>query len=241
MSDKDFAYSEPQNNNSERSSAPSQSKTSLIVMLAVMFAIACFAVGFFMGEKHGLESNKGKQYEALMKKLEKQQQKIEAFKKEAAKVKKPEAATSQLGELTFYTELPNQSITPEPLNASPKDTPNHAQPGTQRKAHSIINEQQTDLALTEKRLNAIIEQEMRTPTQHYRIQIASFKHEKDAGNLVQLLRQDDIPAEIQQVSLANIGIRYRVLTLPFEQREHALRAKEAIKSKLQITGILITE
>lgn len=238
MTDKDFAHSEPQSKASERSPAPSQSKISLIVILAIMFAIACFAVGFFMGEKHGLESNKGKQYEALMKKLEKQQQKIETFKKEAAKAKQPEeAATSQLGELTFYTELPNQSITPEPLNATPKEILKQTQP----KTHSIINEQQTDLALTEKRLNAIIEKEMRTPTQQYRIQIASFKQVKDANNFVQLLQKENMPAEIQQVSLANIGIRYRVFTLPFEQRENALQAKEQIKAKFHVTGILVTE
>ncbi len=237
MADKDFAYSEPQSNDAERSSAPSQSKTILIAMLAVIFAIVCFAVGFFMGEKHGLESNKGQKYEALMKKLEKQQQKIEAFKKEAAKAKQPEATTSQLGDLTFYTELPNQSITPEPLNASPKEASNHTQPKTQ----PVIDEQQTDLALTEKRLNAIIEQEMRKPIRQYRIQVASFKHMKDAKNFVQLLQKEDIAAEIQQVSLANIGVRYRVFTLPFEQRENALQAKEQIKNKFQVTGILVTE
>jgi cell division protein FtsN len=237
MADKDFAYSEPQSNDTERSPVPSQSKTTLIAILAVMFAIACFAVGFFMGEKHGLESNKGQKYEALMKKLEKQQQKIETFKKEATKAKQPEATTSQLGELTFYTELPNQSITPEPLNASPKEVSNPNKP----KTHPIIDEQQTDLALTEKRLNAIIAQEMRTPTQQYRIQIASFKHDKDAKNFVQLLQKENVAAEIQQVSLANIGIRYRVFTLPFDQRENALQAKEKIKDKFHVTGILVTE
>ena len=237
MADKDFAYSEPQNNDTERSPVPSQSKTTLIAILAVMFAIACFAVGFFMGEKHGVENNKGQKYEALMKKLEKQQQKIETFKKEAAKAQKPEAATSQLAELTFYTELPNQSITPEPLNASPKETSKPSQP----KTHPIIDEQQTDLTLTEKRLNAIIAQEMRTSTQQFRIQIASFKHMKDAKNFVQLLQKENIAAEVQQVSLANIGIRYRVFTLPFEQREDALQAKEQIKNKFHVTGILVTE
>lgn len=236
MADKDFAYTEPQTSNSERATVPSQSKTSLIAILAVMFAIVCFTVGFFMGEKHGLESNKGNQYEALMKKLEKQQQKIEVFKKEAAKAKQSEAATLQLGELTFYTELPNQSITPEPLTA--KDSASKAK---HTKAHVIIDEQQTDLALTEKRLNAIIEQEMRTPTQQYRIQIASFKQDSDALKFVQQLQKEGVAAEVQQVSLANLGIRYRVLTTPFEQREHALRAKEDIKSKFHVTGILVTE
>lgn len=236
MTDKDFAYTEPQSTNNERATAPSQSKTSLIAILAVMFAIVCFTVGFFMGEKHGLESNKGNQYEALMKKLEKQQQKIEVFKKEAAKTKQSEAATLQLGELTFYTELPNQSITPEPLTAKePTSKSKHT------KAHVIIDEQQTDLALTEKRLNAIIEQEMRTPTQQYRIQIASFKEDSDARKFVQQLQKEDVAAEVQQVSLANLGVRYRVLTTPFKQREHALRAKEHIKNKFHVTGILVTE
>ncbi|MDQ7003096.1 MAG: SPOR domain-containing protein, partial [Ghiorsea sp.] len=138
-----------------------------------------------------------------------------------------------LGELTFYTELPNQSITPEPLNAKPKST--------QAKAHSIINEQQTDLTLTEKRLDAIIEQEMRAPTRSYRIQIASFKHKKDARNFVHQLKKASVDAEIQQVSLANIGIRYRVLTTPFAHKAKALNAREQIKNKFHVTGILVTE
>jgi len=239
VSDKDFAYNEPQTTNSERSSTPSPSKTGLIVILAVMFAIACFAVGFFMGEKHGLESSKGNQYEDLMKKLKKQQQKIEAFKKEAEKAQQKEAETSQLGELTFYTELPKQSITPEPLNANSKGASQHTK--TKPKTDIPLDTQQTDLALTEKRLNAIIEREMQKPTQQFRIQIASFKHEKDAVTFVHSLQKEDIPAEIQQVSLANMGIRYRVFTLPFGQREDALRAKAHIKDKFHVTGILVTE
>ncbi|MDQ7001639.1 MAG: hypothetical protein Q9N02_02985, partial [Ghiorsea sp.] len=90
MTDKDFAYTESKSPSPERSPMPSQSKASLITILAVMFAITCFAVGFFMGEKHGLESNKGNQYEALMQKLEKQQQKIEIFKKDAVKLQQKE-------------------------------------------------------------------------------------------------------------------------------------------------------
>lgn len=231
MNDKDFAHLENNLAENEVKSPASQSKVGMIVVLSLMFAIVCFAVGFFMGEKYGLESHKGNKHELLLKKLETQRQTLEDYKKESKKWQQQEAPTSQVGELTFYNELPDQSIIPEPLDGQKSVT---------SKAHAIINEEQEDLELTERRLNEIIEREMNKPVRQYRIQIASFKHPVDASNFVQQLNTIDIIAEVRKVNLVNLGIRYRVITLAFEQREGALRAKEKIKEKFHVTGILIT-
>ncbi len=232
MSDKDFAHIERHAADEDAPKPRNQSKTILIVSLATMLAIACFSVGFFMGEKHGQQSNQGDKYHALVSKLKEQQQKIENYKKQMEAARSKEADTSQVGELTFYNQLPKQSVTPEPLDAAATAKPQKT---------SVIDESPEDIALTEQRLNAIIEKQLQTPQQQFRIQIASFKQASDAEHFVQQLLEAGVSAQVQKVSLANLGIRYRVLTLPFSQRDKALQAKAHIKEKFHITGILVSE
>jgi len=231
MGDKDFAQlAHPEAE--ENKAIPPQSKSILIVLLAVMLAIGCFAVGFFMGEKHGMQSNQGNRYETLVKKLKEQQKKIEAYKQAAKQAHTKEADTSQVGELTFYNQLPKESVTPEPLEHVEANPP---------QASNVIDETPEDIVATEKRLDAIIAQQLQTPQQQFRIQIASFKQADDASHFVEKLFEAGISAQVQKVSLANLGIRYRVLTLPFSQRDKALEAKARIKEKFHLTGILVSE
>lgn len=236
MAEKDFAHSETMQFGSKRDTPISSSKSALIVILALMFAIVCFAGGFFMGEKYGLETNKGNKQEELIITLQAQQKELDSYKKEAEKWRQKEASTSQVGELTFYNELPKQSIMPEPLSgAASHKKPKHA------KAHPVIEEASDNLEATEQKLNEIIEKEMSTSTRKFRIQLASFKQRSDSENLVGQLKAVGVDASIDQVNLANIGIRYRVNTLPFDQHHRALSAKKLVKDKFHITGIIIAE
>ncbi|MDX8387018.1 MAG: SPOR domain-containing protein [Ghiorsea sp.] len=236
MTGKDFAHLETTQFDSSKDTPVSNSKALLIVILAIMFAIVCFAIGFFMGEKHGLETDKGNKHEALLETLQEQQKELESFKQEAEKWRQKEASTSQVGELTFYNELPKQSVMPEPLDGKIKH-----QIITPKNKHSIIDESVDNIEATEKKLNAIIEKEMNTSTRKFRIQLASFKQRSDSENLVAQLKAVGVDASVDQVNLANIGVRYRVNTLPFDQHHHALRAKRLVKEKFNITGIIIAE
>lgn len=229
MADKDFAHSETLQCEGSRDRPATKSKAIPIVILALIFAIASFAVGFFIGEKYALETSKGDKQEILLKTLKEQQKEIEAFKKEARKWQQIEANTLQVGELTFYNELPKQSVMPEPINAPEK-------PITAKHVKVV-----SDNIETEKKLNTIIEKKMNTSTPQFRIQLASHKQRKYSEDFVAQLKKIGIEAEVHQVNLANLGIRYRVRTLPFKQREHALRTKKLVKEKFHITGILISE
>ena len=125
---------------------------------------------------------------------------------------------------------------PEPLDGviNPQKT-------SPDKGHAILDESVDDIKVTEEKLNAIIEKEMNTSSRKFRIQLASFTQRKDAKNLVDQLKAVGVDASVDQVNLANLGIRFRVNTLPFDQHQHALRAKKMVKDKFNITGIIIAK
>jgi len=219
----------------------SSNKAVLITIMATVFAISCFTVGFFMGEKHGLESGKGNQHEALVSKLQNQQQELESLRKEALKARQQEVRTSQVGELTFYNELPDQSINPEPLDAKPqlKTKPNSAfldklEAELKKDKHKKIADQQSS-----QKLDDIIKAQMQITSRTFRIQVASFKEEQDAEHFLPKLEGLGIPAEIQRVQLSNLGVYYRVYSKSYMKEQDAMQAKELIKQKLFMTGILI--
>jgi len=233
MADKDFAQRDKPQFEAENNISLFRSKSILIAILALMFAIISFATGFFMGEKLALETNKGNKHQALLETLQNQKEELAGLKEEAEKWRQKEADTSQVGELTFYNELPKQSIIPEPLHgkSATKNAP---------KNNFTIPDNVDDIAATETKLNAIIEREMSTSTRKFRIQLASFVKRSDSENLALQLKKVGVATTIQRVSLVDLGVRYRVNTTPFEDHQHAVRAKKLVKDKFGITGIIIS-
>jgi len=231
VADKDFAQLETTQFSSSQTAGLAKHKTTLIVGLAVVFSMICFAFGFFMGEKHGIESTQGKKHEELVMKLQNQQKELETLKQAVEKNLDKEAATSQVGELTFYNELPKQSIVPEPLHAS--------EVSTRPAASNIVDQPMDDIKAAEKKLDALIQDEMKTTSRSFRVQVASFSAEDDAKNFLPSLSKLGISPQIQKVNLATMGTRYRVFTNSYSDETNAMRAKQLIKEKLKIDGILI--
>jgi len=164
-------------------------------------------------------------------KLQNQQKELETLKQAVEKNLDKEAATSQVGELTFYNELPKQSIVPEPLHAS--------EVSTRPAASNIVDQPMDDIKAAEKKLDALIQDEMKTTSRSFRVQVASFSAEDDAKNFLPSLSKLGISPQIQKVNLATMGTRYRVFTNSYSDETNAMRAKQLIKEKLKIDGILI--
>lgn len=227
MAEKDFAMDTGQLSNNHAGNF-NPYKTILIVVAAVAFSIVCFTLGFQMGEKHGVETTQGKKHQDLVQKLQSQQQELETLKQAAATQNNKEATTSQVGELTFYNELPKQSVVPEPLQESKmpeKNVPN-LRPSD-------------DMQSVEKNLEALIQQELQSSSRTFRVQVASFTQHSDAEHFLPKLQSLGLTPQIQKVTLPNIGTRYRVFSQSFMQEQDGIRAKQLIKEKLHLDGILI--
>jgi len=242
MAEKDFANLDSGIFEHENEPAP-QSKALLITILAVIFSIICFSAGFFMGEKRGLETNQGNKHQALIEKLQVQQHELTTLKKDAEKWQQQEASTSRVGELTFYNELPKQSIVPEPLNPETSNISEQKliNPSKKQKTVSdiVTDDTKDDLRTNEQKLTEIIQAQLRQSSRQFRVQVASFKQKKDAEHFTPKLAKIGISAEIQKVNLASLGEFYRVYSKSYTKQAKALQVKQLIKDKLQITGIIV--
>ncbi len=243
MSDKDFAHIETTDFEREYSRT-SNFKSLALTLTAVCLAILCFSVGFYIGENYGLETSKGNKNKTLVAKLESQQQELNTLKKEAEKWQQQEADTSQVGELTFYNELPEQSIVPEPLNPETDAMSNSAFLESLVAKNKLptapsINNANDDIKTTEKKLEDIIKAQLKTSSRTFRIQIASFKQKQDAERLAPKLLEIGLSSQVERVELGTLGVYYRVYTQSFSQEQKAIQAKQLIKEKMNITGIMV--
>jgi hypothetical protein len=236
MAERDFGYVEAANGE-QHGNAMTANKPLIITVIATVFAMICFAVGFYMGEQHGLELNKGNKHEELISKLQKQKQEIQTLKEDAQKRQAQEANTSQVGELTFYNELPDQSINPEPLDAKPLSKDNSAfldklEAQLQKKdKHSAENTAQT--------IEEAISAHMQTSSRSFRIQVASFRENKEALALTYKLGNIGVPAEVQRIDIQDKGVYYRVYTKSYMKEQDAIQAKSLIFKKLKLKGIMV--
>jgi DedD protein len=241
MADKDFAHIETTHFELADTRA-SHNKSIIVTISAIAFVIVCFSAGFFMGEQHGVETVKGNKHNELVEKLQTQQKELKTLQIEAQKWRTQEANTSQIGELTFYNELPKQSIVPEPLNAGEESKADMldalAAKALQKKPPHISNEHD-NIEATEKELEAIIKTQLSTSARSFRIQVASFKQQQDAERFTPKLSAIGIQANIQRAELAELGVFYRVYTESYPNEQQAIKAQKRIKEELQITGLLI--
>ncbi|MDX8384115.1 MAG: SPOR domain-containing protein [Ghiorsea sp.] len=233
MADKDFAQTETSQFPDEQAHRPTNYTPLVIASITLLGVAVCFATGFYIGEQYGTETSKSNKHAQLVTTLQSQQQELKTLKAEAKAWQQQEASTSQVGELTFYNELPNQSIIPEPIHA------NGAMPHPAKTP--IITNENDDIQAVEKRLEDIIQKELSTSARSFRIQVASFKQHSDAKSLLPKLEKIGISSTIQKVNLPNIGVWYRVYSTPFAKEQQAMHTKLALKEKLNITGILIQD
>ncbi len=238
MADKDFAHIESAQFDKD-SGLSSSSKSVVITLLATVFAIICFGTGFYMGEKHGIEASKGNKQETLIAKLETQKKELEVLKEDAQKWQQQEANTSQVGELTFYNELPDQSINPEPLDIQPKIKNNTVFLDKLEAELAKKQDKEKALIATEQKLEDIIQAQLKTTSRTFKIQVASFTTKADAQRFLPKLKALGIPAEIQRVEISGRGIYYRVYSRSYQQEQEAIQAKKLIKQKLNIDGLMI--
>lgn len=218
-----------------------QSKVLLLIMVALAVVAAGFAIGFMMGQEMGKQKATSEEKARLVEQLKAQQEEL-AKLRAAAKQRLPKVSTTEVGELTFYNELPQQSVDPEPLTADSTAT-------NTRATHD-----QPEAIPSEKLLKSLIEHELsqagRKTAQSdsketlagdevYYLQLASFQKQSDAEAFFPKLDGAGFKGVIKRVELPKLGVWYRVYAGPFSTKAATEAAKKSVKEKLKITGLVV--
>jgi len=232
-------------------------KTMVLTVLSVLLVLATFMGGFWLGQKQGIETAAGEDKARLEKLLKEQQDEMQLLREAAAKQKiKPEVSTTQVGDLTFYNELPDQSVQPAPLHAS--NTAEKAVP-TQKTSHAhtpsastlemrkMIEDEMRQMppktigTVKPKLLSkAIAAQPIKSNPQHgFMLQVGSFQKQHDADAFLPKLRKQGFLPSVRRVELPKLGTWYRVYIGGYESKKAANKAQAVVKKALNITALVL--
>ncbi|MCF7820964.1 MAG: SPOR domain-containing protein [Mariprofundaceae bacterium] len=234
MAGQDFAQIEaPQPDNIR---PMGRSKILLLTIMALGVVAGGFMIGFMVGHDAGMQKVTSDDDKRLLRQLQQQQGELARLRSEAQK-RQPEVSTTQVGELTFYNELPKQSVDPEPMQM-------HGGEGGESSKESTASE---------TLLKQIIEQELGQKTNdelndkpagvagEYYLQLASFQKLSEAERFFPKLKKNDFPGVIKRVEISSLGTWYRVYAGPFDSRQASEEAKIRAKTSLNVTGLIVKE
>ncbi len=231
-------------------------KTMVLTVLSVLFVLGTFMAGFWLGQKQGIETAAGEDKARLEKLLREQRDEMQLLRQEAAKQKEqPKTSTTQVGDLTFYNELPRESVKPAPLHAK-KVSEKSMSPQT------VVNVDAPSASTLEMR--KMIEKEMHQSPQEavivvaaklppkpvsvnnvtlkkpgFILQVGSFQKQADANAFLPKLTKRGFLPSVRRVELPNLGVWYRVYITGYASREAANKAKNMVKKSLNITALVV--
>lgn len=221
-------------------------KTMVLTMLSVLLVLGTFMGGFWLGQKQGIETAAGEDKARLETLLREQQDEMDVLRQEAAKKKaQPEVSTTQVGDLTFYNELPAQSVKPAPLHAK-KITENPLPIKTVKNA-SIPSSSTLEMRkMIEKEMRqasekktTVVAHSNKPKAQGFILQVGSFQKQVDANAFLPKLTKHGFSPLVRRVELPKLGIWYRVYISGYDSKAAANKAKKAVKKSLNITALIL--
>jgi cell division septation protein DedD len=219
------------------------------VMAILLISLLCFAGGYWLGQAQApghrvaetsASSLAKAEYANLKARYEQQSIEMDRLGLELQKWKAVASrdASSKVGDLEFYKDLPNQPVMPAPLTEAGASRASEVtkvpakQPG-ERQTEPPANESSRMLA-------TIIGREMqRSETGMYRIQAGSFRSLADARPLQKRLDGAGFQSFIDAVDLGEKGKWQRVYVGPFASQGAAEKAKRELRDRLKISGLLV--
>jgi DedD protein len=213
-----------------------RSKVLFLTIMALAVVAGGFVAGFMVGHEMGIQKATSDDDERLLRQLKQQKMELARLRSEAQK-QQPDVSTTQVGELTFYNELPKQSVDPEPMQVNRKR-------GVQGSGPTQSSKDSTTSKVLVKQ---IIEQELNQKTNEkpavgvdeYYLQLASFQKQSDAESFFPKLEKNGLSGVIKRVELSELGTWYRVYAGPFDSKKASEEAKKRAKNSLNITGLIV--
>ena len=229
---------------------PVQRRTIMVsVFLVVVILMAALAGGFWMGRQQGLELASSQDKARLQALIQKQQEELNHLRQMAKKKVHEKAPTTQVGELTFYNDLPNQSVNPTALHAGDIVPPAPKPDQEIRDIQDVIQQETLNIKAKEKVLAPQSQPQAAAPKPHttiampvdhtYHIQVASFQEEREAVRFSKKLKQHGFETRIQKIDLPRLGVWYRVYTGHYTSREQAKGDMKKLSDALHVTGLVV--
>ncbi|RME82223.1 MAG: hypothetical protein D6771_07320 [Zetaproteobacteria bacterium] len=197
---------------------------------AIVLLAAAFAIGFKLGERHGVEVAAGEERKRLEALLNAQREENARLKKALAKQKKI-AHASAYGEdrLMFYYELPN-----EPAGPAPKPEPRPE--ATPTSPESAPAEPQAAQPTAPDPIAKLIASNL---VGHWFVQAGSFRRREDADKLAARLKAEGFAVEIVAARIPDKGLWYRVQAGPYPTQQEAERARHLLHERLKVRGFVL--
>lgn len=217
----------------------STTKVMLFAIAVLALTAGSFAGGYKFGHKAGEESAQSESKARLVARMEEQKKELDRLRKEA-EARLPEVSTTQVGELTFYNELPKQPVEPAPLSeaAEAPEPEKYPANGAATSTSDALLKQIIENELKQG-APASAQADKAKGSRSFYVQAASFVKESDARIFVAKLQAIAMPSRIERVDLANLGVRHRVFVGPYETRDKADAAVASLKSKMNVSGLVV--
>ncbi len=174
---------------------------------------------------------------ALEKRIAERDDEIKALKEKLARLSQPDR---QVGELTFYSELPAEPVTPAPLPGEPA-APSRGAEGRARAAHPSPQEKDMLAGIIQREIARDDARKPQPAHGAWRVQAASFRARADAEALVRRLAEQGFHASIRDARRASGERWHRVMLGPWRTRGEAERAASRLKAKAGLRGIIVRE
>jgi len=247
MAGHDFAH-----NQAPSRAQPGAVSALMPVMAILLVSLLCFAGGYWLGQaqapaqKHGesaSDSISRAEYTNLKARFEQQLLEMDALSHELQKWKTMASrdASSKVGDLQFYKDLPSQPVMPAPLTDAGASQPERHSPVVNASTKPAVAMQlEPSTTDASQMLATIIGREMqRSETGLYRIQAGSFRSGVDARPLQDKLDNAGFPSFVEIVDLGGKGKWQRVYIGPFASQGAAEKARRDLQNRLKISGLLV--
>jgi len=250
MNKQDFAQVQA----STQTESGSASSSILNAIGIVVIAGLCFSGGYWLGAGDIAQTGNKTDTDAVEAKLAARvaenrllQAKNETLQKMVMqwKTKAEQGAHTKVGELTFYKDLPRQSITPAPVPDTPKIKTAVA-PKVIAKALSqfdvkpvLVHSKTAANALAARGASATAPQPEQASNEHYRIQLASFRTESGAMDMQGKLAKAGFISQVKMADLGAKGQWFRLYAGPYDSRPAAENAQQKIDTQMKLKGFII--
>lgn len=254
MNKRDFAQVQSRKKDTDKGRMPA----AMAAISLLLTAILAFGGGYMVGKRQNSTYALQAEKNALQEHVDTQQKQIAdlerqlaSLAKEKSSAKKP--ATDQVGDLTFYSALPREKVTPAPLG----DTG----PAAVQKKQGENIDQYADLPpppdhsrlpiapppLTAKDMHKddartgnpeIQANKETTALPSFSLQLASFTRRSDADALLARMLKMGIKGSIAEANVPGVGTRFRVIVGPFAGMAEAEGMRATVRQKLGINPML---
>ena len=236
MAGQDFAHIEAPSAR-ESKAAPSPWKGILTAVIVVILLMGTFFGGYWIGRDVGVKHEAGDEVHALQTELAKLEQRLQQTQLELTDALKKkqyrqrQAKKAEVGELTFYTELPRQKVDPQELE-QPQAGKAKGKQGSSIHTSTVDDEQQ---------IQQILAQEMATPatSANYVLQLASFANKHDAEVLQSRLSKQHLVSRVAVVQVQGVGMRYRVYSQVLSSKHEAKSLQQRLKKSMGLSSLLL--